>query len=471
MQEMPRFPAESLIPVLGGLVWLLAGAGSGFFGFLFSVLPGSLLLAGGVAAILLPGDERTPQLAALGGALGLVLALPLVLAVGPGLAALLLVLSAVGFVSSGRTSHRFAELPQEAEDSGVSPRLALELALDEVNLATIPLGRRSPLGPSPEQIRDEVEAVRAFFDEQGWLEKPFNYHLDPPPLRAPRLEPVTSRGLRYEHLSFESEYAPRNGEPGRDRWLGYAANRTAHAWVLRHPGEPRPWLVCLHGFGMGIPVADLPAFRARELHEKRGLNLLLPVLPLHGPRKEGLRAGDLFLGGAFLNAIHAEAQAAWDVRRLLGWMCDEQEAPRIGLAGLSLGGYTAALIAALEAKLACVIAGIPATDLTALTRRIDSPHALRRLVATETTWRSIEAVLRVISPLTMPARVPHGARYIFGGRHDRIVPPDQVQALWEHWERPRIVWYDGGHVSFHWKPEVRRLIDDALRESGMGDAR
>ena len=24
------------------------------------------------------------------------------------------------------------------------------------------------------------------------------------------------------------------------KWFGYEKNRDAHAWVLRHPGEPRP---------------------------------------------------------------------------------------------------------------------------------------------------------------------------------------------------------------------------------------
>ena len=40
----------------------------------------------------------------------------------------------------------------------------------------------------------------------------------------PQLRPATSRGTRYEHLSFESGYEPRPDEPGRDRWLSLAPN-------------------------------------------------------------------------------------------------------------------------------------------------------------------------------------------------------------------------------------------------------
>ena len=45
--------------------------------------------------------------------------------------------------------------------------------------------------------------------------------------------------MRFEHLTFPSGYEPHAGEPGRERWLSYEANRTAHAWVVRsrQPGR------------------------------------------------------------------------------------------------------------------------------------------------------------------------------------------------------------------------------------------
>ena len=57
-----------------------------------------------------------------------------------------------------------------------------------------------------------------------------------------RIDRRRVRGLDYEHLHFDSGYEPHPDEPGRERWLAYAANRTAHAWVVRHAGGERPWL-------------------------------------------------------------------------------------------------------------------------------------------------------------------------------------------------------------------------------------
>jgi len=47
----------------------------------------------------------------------------------------------------------------------------------------------------------------------------------------------------------------------------------------------------------------------------------------------------------------------------------------------------------------------------------------------------------------MRPRVSHEARLIVGGLADRIVPPAEVEALWEHWGRPSVHWVPGGHFA------------------------
>ena len=53
------------------------------------------------------------------------------------------------------------------------------------------------------------------------------------------------------------------------------------------------------------------------------------------------------------------------MRRLISWL-QTQDAPGIGVLGLSLGGYNTALLASVQPGLACAIAGIPATDFSRL---------------------------------------------------------------------------------------------------------
>jgi len=73
----------------------------------------------------------------------------------------------------------------------------------------------------------------------------------------------------------------------------------------------------------------------------------------------------------------------------------------------------------------------------------------------------------VVSPLVLEPKLPKERRYIFGAIADRLVPPEQVRDLWRHWDRPRIDWYQGGHLTFRAHRSVVRLIARGLRESGL----
>jgi len=68
----------------------------------------------------------------------------------------------------------------------------------------------------------------------------------------------------------------------------------------------------------------------------------------------------------------------------------------------------------------------------------------------------------VVSPLGMPPRVEHRGRYIFAATGDQFVPIEQVRALWQHWERPRIYWCTGSHVSAMMQRGPRDLVDEAI---------
>jgi hypothetical protein len=167
-----------------------------------------------------------------------------------------------------------------------------------------------------------------------------------------------------------------------------------------------------------------------------------------------------------MNSVHAEAQAMWDARRILSWV-RAQGSPAVGVYGLSLGGYNTALLASLDGDLACAIPGIPAVDFGRLMWRHGSPLELMQLEHHGMQRDVIEEVLSVVSPLRLEPRVSREHRALFGGIGDRLVPPDQVRDLWVHWERPRIHWYQGAHLTFPMDPGVGRLITETLRGAGM----
>ena len=348
--------------------------------------------------------------------------------------------------------------------------LATHALRDELVLVGL-LWRRPLSDPAAyEAIDREVHEAVDFYGKQGWLEKPQNFFPAPQAPTDVSIRSFTIRGRTHERLAVDSGYEPHPGEPGAERWMSYTGNRREYATMLRHKGtEPRPWLVCIHGTEMGRAELDLTLFRAWHLHEDFGLNVVLPVLPMHGPRARGLPKGAVFPGENVMDDVHGTAQAVWDVRRIIAWIRAQQPDARIGLNSISLGGYIASLVASLDDDLTCAILGVPPSNLVELLGRHsglpkDDPRRM--------TLELARPIGQMVSPLSMEPKVPPKGRFIYAGVADRIVHPrQQVIQLWEHWGRPDVGWYPGGHTGFFQSRPVQRYVDAALEQSGLIEVR
>lgn len=359
--------------------------------------------------------------------------------------------------------------PDAPPRPGLSPYLFAHVAMDEAIMAAAMGPNRFPRSSDYTRVALELAEAHDHYAGRGWLDHPGSYHRNPPPLYDPLLIPsMTITGTRFEKLLFESEFEPHPGEPGGERWQGYVPNHIAHAWLLRHDDDrPRPWVVCLHGFGTGIPVADVVGFRAGHIHKALGYNVVMPVLPLHGPRKVTLLGGEAFISFDLLNGVIGMANAVWDVRRIISWV-QAQDPVSVGLYGVSLGGYAAALTAGFAKDLDFVMTGIPVTDLLGLFRSHAPRHVLRRAEEYRIFSPESDAVMAVSRPTSYPALVPRERRYIFAGIGDRMALPEQAHTLWKHWERPRIEWYPGNHVGYMWSGDVRHFVDEVLTTHAEG---
>ena len=213
---------------------------------------------------------------------------------------------------------------------------------------------------------------------------------------------------------------------------------------------------------------DFPAFRALHLHRDHGLNLLFPLLPLHGPRRgPGMVRGSM-LSFELVDTVSALGQAVWDVRRLLAWARHEG-ARRIVLYGLSVGAYTAALVSALE-DVDLVLCGIPLSDIPTLFARHTPEHFRTLAHHFDLAGPQVQEMFRPVSPLTLLPRVALARRRIYAGLADRVTPPSQAEQLWEAWGRPSIEWFDGGHLSAQWSGQVDRFVDSVLEGHGLSQA-
>jgi len=352
-------------------------------------------------------------------------------------------------ISEGWNAYRGASQWNEVPEVEPSLGIALGATLDRAFTAATSILTGVPGPDAVRRFNSEAVAMHAFLDAAGWLQDPAGYFRSPPAVGEwTSSEESTWLGIgrrHYQHVVWNSGFEPHPGEPGGERWLAREENQMAHAYVLEHPGAPRPWLVCVHGFGMGAPLVNFFGFGAKRLHDDLGLNLIFPCLPLHGPRAGGKMSGLELLAPDFVNLMHTFAHAVWDVRRTFSWL-RSRGAEKVGLYGISLGGYLSALGASFESQLACVIASIPMVDLASAARD-NEPWIFRRYDREfEIDWPALRAVTHVISPLSLSPLVPRERRFICAGTADRVVRPNHARALWRHWDRPEIFWFPSSHV-------------------------
>lgn len=457
----------ALTPALAALLWLLTAYGLGGAWRVLAMM--AAVAALGAAGIMLwqPLGRRAPQLVALAATFDCALALPMLWPLS-WLWWLLLLLSALAsYLASG-----YLSLLRVRGETGI-PRIeihwrqAFKAAADELVLGYFVGTVAMPRGDRLLRIARESTEGLEWFEQRGLLRNPAEYHRAPPKLGEFRLDARDAGGFRYDHLIWPSGYAPATDEPGAARWLSYTNTQTAHARIFRHAGVPRPWLICLHGYRMGWRWIDFRLFQPAWLHHALGLNLALPILPLHGERRLGWRSGDGFMDGDLMDIVHAEAQAQWDLRRLIRWLRETQNAEDIAVLGYSLGGYNAALLSTLEAELRCVITAIPLVDIAGVLWTQGPPRMLESMQAQGVTAQHVHRLLRLVSPLALPCKLPRERRHIVAATADRIVPLPPVLELWRHWEEPTLEWFQGTHLSVRREAVVPPMLETYLGAAGM----
>jgi pimeloyl-ACP methyl ester carboxylesterase len=357
----------------------------------------------------------------------------------------------------------FPDVPNPAP----SLALAASVALDELMLLS--MGLLGSMGSHDDYDRSSSElddAVR-FYESNGWADDAVGYFDVPPPPDEVAITAMQQRRGPIEELRFESAWEPRVGEPGRERWLSFEANRHVYATMLRHDDGPRPWLVCVHGQGMGRR-GDFEFFRLRRLHHELGINVLAPALPLHGPRREGARPEQQFVSNIYLvNNTLGLAQSVWDLRRILAWLREHEGATSIGLFGFSLGSYVNSLLSTLDDDLACIVSVVPSGDLAEALRTSEPGLPSKRRAHRALHDERSDIVHRVVSPLTRPCGVVRERRFIIAGQGDRIAVPEGAAQIWRHWDEPAIKWRPRGHVTTAFSADYYDHLVDILRGSGL----
>ncbi len=225
--------------------------------------------------------------------------------------------------------------------------------------------RRAPSVTRPSDVEQRATLLQGFAD--AYPDSLENQFFLPPRGISPvsRQLPNELGFARALDLSWASDYQPFVSALA-ERYARTTENHVAGVRLLSS-GEGRPVAILIHGYMAGSYQVEQRLWPLRRLL-RSGYDVALFTLPFHGVRANVARRGAPEFPGAdprFTN--EGFRQVILDLRNFVRWL-RERGHPEIGVMGMSLGGYTAALLATVEAGLSFCVPVIPLASLADFAR-------------------------------------------------------------------------------------------------------
>jgi pimeloyl-ACP methyl ester carboxylesterase len=281
-----------------------------------------------------------------------------------------------------------------------------------------------------------------------------------PPSIAPSLRRVrTEGGLEVLDITWDSAYVPFS-EGIRERYALTRENQLALSRLFSRR-TPRPCAIIVHGYMSGHLPLEERLWPIAEL-DRLGFDVALFVLPFHGLRGPRSSAIPEFPNTDPRVTIEGFRQAVADLRALIDWLRRRGHG-RVGLLGMSLGGYTAALTATVEPNLDFLVPLVPLACLADYARDQGSLSALPRESALE--HALIERAYRVASPLSLPPRIAPERVLVVAARADRVTPLAHARKLATHFGAELFAWR-GGHILQLGRRDAFQRVFELLQRTG-----
>ncbi len=267
-------------------------------------------------------------------------------------------------------------------------------------------------------------------------------------------------GLRVVDLHWQSDYRTFLPEV-QEQYDAHVENRTATARLVLHD-EPRPMAILIHGYLGGAHRMERRLW-PMSFWRRLGMDLALFVLPFHGSRAaKGFGRLPPFPGAEPRITNEGFRQSMADLQDFIAFLV-ERGHPKIGVMGMSLGGFSTALAATLEPKLAFAVPIIPLASIA--DAALLNGHLGDATVAADQ-HRALEAVHLMTSPLHRKLAIPATSVLVIGAERDQITPIENARKLATHFHC-KLETMHGGHLVQLGRNERFRSIGRFLNELGV----
>lgn len=338
---------------------------------------------------------------------------------------------------------------------GVVQKLAYRI--DGVLVSQIEKLKPSDLKEPPELLRN-LRAFASSDDYQAYRRS--DGRLFPDPGRIA----VKKRWLAPHRVGF-AEWSWQSKHPILFRaiereYQSHVDNQTALLRTLNLRIKGRPMAILVNGFSSGHHLMERVAWPMREF-SRQGVNVSLYALPFHGRRGHAFPPEWPQQDTAF--TIEGFRQAIWDLQIAIRAMRNAG-ASKVGVVGMSLGGYTAALLATVTSDIDFMISFIPIASVADVMNDNDlvpgTGDMQRRL------YEGYREQLVPITPVCREPKLEPRRVAIISGSFDRLATRRHGERLATHFDTD-LIEFPGAHLIQHRRAEAFRHALDRFRASGI----
>jgi pimeloyl-ACP methyl ester carboxylesterase len=237
-------------------------------------------------------------------------------------------------------------------------------------------------------------------------------------------------------------------------------NQTGLLRTLNLRIKGKPMAILVNGFSSGHHLMERVAWPVREFN-RQGVGVSLFALPFHGPRGHAFPPEWPQQDTAF--TIEGFRQAIWDLQIAIQAMRDAG-ASHVGVVGMSLGGYTASLLATVTSDVDFVLSYIPIASVPDIMNDNDLVPGTGDIQ--RTLYERYREQLVPITPVCRMPKVEPKRVSIISGEFDRLATLKHGMRLAEHFGT-ELVTFPGGHIVQNRRAQAFRRSLEGFQDAGV----